>query len=84
MRPTLSAPRKESAHLRLRVAHRGRRRDDLRAHHFAIHYVRRERVEGRFVQAHHGSEGTADEVKLVLNDEVGREQRGREGGRADG
>ena len=59
----------------LRASHRRRRGDDLRSGRTLVEIAHAEPVDRRLVQARHRSERTRDQVKLVLDDEIGRRQR---------
>jgi hypothetical protein len=70
--------REECMYLLFSASHRRRRRHYLRPDALSATHPRPKRVDRRLVQAHHRAEGTRDQVKLVLNDELGREERVRE------
>ena len=56
-------------------ANRGRRGDDLGPHLLAVHFPGAELVDGRLVQPDQRAQRPADEMQLVLNDEIGGPQR---------
>jgi hypothetical protein len=66
----------EGADLALGAADGGGRGDDLRADADVAVAALAERVEGGLVEADHRAERAGDQVELVLDDEVGREQNG--------
>ena len=59
------------------LPHRRGRGDDLGLDRVAFELPAAEVVDGGLVKSDHRTQRTADEVELVLNDQVGRPDRGR-------
>ena len=69
-------------HLLARPADRGRRSDDLGPHAPPVEVPRAQLIHRGLVQPDQGAEGAADQVQLVLDDQVRRAQ-GADGLRSD-
>ena len=57
-------------HLFFGLTHRRRGGDDLRPDRLAVDRPSRKFVNGGFVQADHGSQRSADQMKFVLDDQI--------------
>ncbi|MNF68936.1 hypothetical protein D3C84_508070 [compost metagenome] len=61
--------------LLLRLAHGSSGGDHLRPDRFTIQLPRAQLIDRTLVETHHGSQGTADQVELVLDDQIRRPHR---------
>src|SRR5690606_26082619 len=68
-------PQEYIVHLLSGLANRRRRGDDLRSNCDAIEAPCRQFIDGRFVESDHRPQRPADQVELVLNDEIRRTDR---------
>ena len=71
-REDLQLALEQPVHLLTRLADRRCRCNHLRPHALALEVPGRQLVDRRLVEADHGAQGPADQVQLVLDDQVGR------------